>query len=91
MSVTLQSAKDYLRVDSEDDDALISGFILAAQSYMANAGVKDSVQGDLYDVVVYMLLALFYEHRDAAEKDVQVPRVVQNFITQLAIKSLEEE
>jgi uncharacterized phage protein (predicted DNA packaging) len=90
MSVSLQSAKDYLRVDADDDDALIDGFILAAKSYMANAGVNNSIQGDLYDVVVYMLVALFYANRDASEKDVQVPRVVQNFITQLSIKSLEE-
>ena len=32
MQVTLESAKNYLRVDSSDDDALISGLITTADT-----------------------------------------------------------
>ncbi|WP_199615539.1 head-tail connector protein [Paenibacillus alkalitolerans] len=80
----LQEVKDFLRVDSTAEDLLIQGFILAAENYLANAGVK--VKGELYDLVVKMLVALFYENRNPAEDKVDVPPVIRNFITQLALR-----
>lgn len=79
--------KDYLRVDGNDEDSLIEGFILAAKEYLTGAGVGDSVHGGLYDIVVKMLVAVFYENRDTVEKQVNVPPIINNFIAQLAIKS----
>lgn len=84
--------KDFLRVDSESEDAIIQGFILAAEDYLAGAGVKANIQGSgLYDTVVKMLVALFYENRDTAEDKVDIPPVINNFITQLATRSLRTE
>lgn len=87
-SPELQLYKDYLRVDTDDEDLLIEGFILAAKDYLRNAGVKDIAQGDLYDVVVKMLVATFYEQRETAAKQVTIPPIINNFITQLSITSL---
>ncbi|XID91039.1 head-tail connector protein [Paenibacillaceae bacterium WGS1546] len=81
----LQSCKDYLRVDGDDEDALIVAFLAAAKGYLANAGVKESAQGELYDTVILMLVALFYEHRDTV--GVSVPPIINNLITQLAVVS----
>ncbi|QJD87897.1 head-tail connector protein [Cohnella herbarum] len=90
-SPELQDYKDYLRVDSDDEDYQIEGFVLAAKGYLLNAGVKDNAHGELYDVVVKMLVALFYEHRDTADKQINIPPIMNNLITQLSIVSLKSE
>ncbi|OPG98981.1 hypothetical protein B2I21_07450 [Chryseobacterium mucoviscidosis] len=81
----LEQIKAYLRVDYDDDDNLIIGFMAAAKEYMRNAGV--SVQeGELYNVVVMMLVSLFYENREVTDKDIKIPTVINNFIIQLSCK-----
>jgi len=82
----LEQVKSYLRVDGEDEDVLISAFLTAAEEYLAGAGVKQT-QGKLYEVVVSMLVALFYEHRDTASDKITIPPVINNLITQLATRS----
>jgi len=82
--MTLQDLKAYLRVDGDDEDALIEGFKAAAVQYLSQAGVSVS-NGGLYDVVVKMLVAISYEHRDTAEKEINIPPIINNFITQLAL------
>ena len=37
MALTLETAKQYLRVDSDDDNSLIKNLMVAAASYMAAA------------------------------------------------------
>lgn len=84
----LEDVKGYLRVDFADEDALIGGFILGAKRYLRNAGVKDSLNNDeLYQVVVKMLVSLFYENRNVAESKLLVPPVINNFIVQLCSRS----
>lgn len=85
-TIDLGEVKEYLRVDGDEEDRTISGFIIAAEEYMRNSGVK-STEGELYKVVVYMLVALFYEHRDTAADKVDIPPVIINFIAQLATRS----
>ena len=41
MILTLDEVKNHLRVDLDDDDALIENLIIAAQQYLENATVKD--------------------------------------------------
>lgn len=82
----LSQVKDYLRVDGNDEDILISAFITAAEEYVDGAGVKNK-EGKLYEVVVLMLVALFYEHRDTATDKINIPPVINNLITQLAVRA----
>ncbi|MDU4696397.1 MAG: head-tail connector protein [Paenibacillus sp.] len=82
----LQRVKDYLRIDYEDDDLMIMGFISAAKEYLSNAGVPERSQSELYNIVILMLVALFYENRDVSDKDVKIPTVIMNFIVQLSCK-----
>lgn len=81
----LQRVKDYLRVDYDDDDMLIAGFIAAAKEYLSNAGVPERPDSELYNIVILMLVALFYENREA-DKDIKIPTVIMNFIVQLSCK-----
>lgn len=82
----LAQVKGYLRVDGEDEDVLISAFLTAAEEYVDGAGVKQK-EGKLYEVVVCMLVALFYEHRDTASDKITISPVINNLITQLATRS----
>ncbi|KAF9118333.1 hypothetical protein BGX30_004651, partial [Mortierella sp. GBA39] len=69
----LQNVKEYLRVDYDEDDFLITGFITAAKEYLRNAGVSDGQEGELYSIVVLMLVSLFYENREVTDKDIKIP------------------
>lgn len=82
----LQNVKEYLRVDYDEDDFLITGFITAAKEYLRNAGVSDGQEGELYNIVVLMLVSLFYENREVTDKDIKIPTVINNFITQLSCR-----
>ncbi|WP_308637715.1 head-tail connector protein [Paenibacillus silvisoli] len=82
----LAQVKEYLRVDFTEDDGLIDGFILAAKGYLANAGVPEPLEaGDQYNLILMMLVALFYEKRDST--DLKIPAIIHSFITQLSIKA----
>lgn len=82
----LNEIKEYLRVDAVEENPLIKGFILAAKNYLLHAGVPEpKEENKLYDLVTKMLVSLFYENREPSEKSVDVPPVIQNFITQLSI------
>lgn len=72
MLVTLQEAKEYLRVDAEDEDALILGFIGAAQEICMDVA-RVSEESDLADdlenakAAVLYTVAYLYEHREEAD------------------------
>jgi uncharacterized phage protein (predicted DNA packaging) len=82
----LNQVKGYLRVDGSDDDILIGSLMLAAHEYLRGAGAKNT-ESKLYQVVQCMLIALFYEHRDTATDKITIPPVINNLITQLAVRS----
>jgi uncharacterized phage protein (predicted DNA packaging) len=75
--MTLEDAKNYLRVDTDDDDALIQALITAAESYINQQTGKikkivvvdgeptetDIATDELYNLCVKLLLAHWYENR----------------------------
>ena len=71
MIVTLDEMKNYLRVDTSDDDDLITGMIGAAQKQCLNilrtdneSALSDIENGKL---AVMFMTAYLYEHRDEAD------------------------
>lgn len=82
--IDLQTAKDFLRVDGDDENTIIQAMITAAEDYLRNAGVKNT-SSELYKIVVLMLTSIFYEHRDTADKQIAIPPIINNFITQLSL------
>lgn len=72
MLVTLPEAKEYLRVDAEDEDALILGFIGAAQEICMDVA-RVSEESDLADdlenakAAILYTVAYLYEHREEAD------------------------
>lgn len=65
----LQELKQYLRVEYEEDDSLISSLALSAQSYIKNKTGKTKIKleaietDDLFKTCVKMLVAHWYENR----------------------------
>ena len=71
MQVTLESAKNYLRVDTSDDDALIKGLITTAETLVRDTSRMSDEELAPYKEVVEIAelftIAYLYEHREEAD------------------------
>ena len=59
MIITLAEAKEYLRVDVDDEDALIETLRLDTEEFES--------AGDVAKIAVLFVLGYFYEHREDAD------------------------
>ena len=71
MAVTLEEMKNYLRVDYDDDDALIKSMVRASEKICMDVARMDSVD-EFYAVenakmAVLYAAAYLYEHREEAD------------------------
>lgn len=75
MILTLDEAKNYLRIDLDEDDALLQTLIAAAEGYLKNATGKDypdldedgnKMEYELEKIYLNLLIAYWYENRTAA-------------------------
>lgn len=71
MQVTLEKAKNYLRVDSSDDDALIKSLITTAETLVKETSRMSDEELAPYKEVVEIaelfIIAYLYEHREEAD------------------------
>ena len=71
MAVSLEQMKNYLRVDSADDDDLIEGLLTSSKKQcMDVARIDDEEEYDKLknaDTAVMYAAAYFYEHREEAD------------------------
>ncbi|OYN65442.1 head-tail connector protein [Bacillus safensis] len=94
----LKMLKDeYLKVDTDQDDALLKTLITAAKGYIKN-GIGRYVEGNAqFELVVGMLVEHWYENRGMYESGVSgsnIPFTVQALLTQLRyvdVKGNEED
>ena len=71
MAVMLEEMKNYLRVDFDDDDALIENMVRASEKICMDVARMDSSE-EFYDVenskvAVLYAAAYLYEHREEAD------------------------
>ena len=70
---SLEEVKSYLRVDTNDDDALITSLIKSAEQLCVNiARTKDTEElyaTDTAKVAVLYTVAFLYEHREEANHE----------------------
>ena len=71
MELTLEEAKNYLHVDSSDEDGLISSLITSSIKLCRDmARIKDdgdAKDGSLLKMAVLYALGYLYEHREEAD------------------------
>ena len=72
MLVELDEIKQYLRLDTDDDDGLLQGLMLAAQDMclvIIRCGEEDVAEDEQPQVKTAILYAVcfLYEHRDEAD------------------------
>ena len=71
MLVTLEEAKEYLRVDGDYDDGLIDGLIVTAQSLCLTIlrQEEQDLDGDEPQLrtAIFYAVAYLYEHREEAD------------------------
>lgn len=69
MLVSLKEAKKYLRVDHDDDDAIIRKFIRAAETLCEGTLRKAVEPVSINKVAVLFAVAYLYEHCESADMD----------------------
>ena len=71
MLITLEEAKQYLRVDSASEDTLIQSFLESAQSICMDVARKEATEEmegkPTMRAAVFYALAYLYEHREEAD------------------------
>nr|DAW02793.1 MAG TPA: Head Tail Connector Protein [Caudoviricetes sp.] len=71
MQVTLEAAKSYLRVDSLDDDALINGLIVSAETLVREVTRLNDEEllpyKEIVEIAELFTIAYLYEHREEAD------------------------
>lgn len=70
MVVTLEEMKNYLRVDFEDDDVLLSGIIAQSQQLcvdIARLSEEAFEKQPVSKIAVMYAVAYLYEHREEAD------------------------
>jgi uncharacterized phage protein (predicted DNA packaging) len=83
-SAALAACKDYMRVDGDQDDALIAGLMAAAKEYLDNAGIPEpETASPLYTMAVHSLTLHYYDHRDAVGGEAPLPTGLRPIINQL--------
>lgn len=88
--ITLDAAKEYLRIDGEEEDSLLAGCMSAADAYMQAAisdyaaKYTDSTFSALADMVELALVSEFFRNRDASNdaRD-NLPYYIQSALLQL--------
>lgn len=68
MAVTLGEMKNYLRIDQDEDDALIENLISGSEKLCREILRDDGPEEDgIYRTAVLYAVAYFYEHREEAD------------------------
>lgn len=81
----LDDLKAYMRVDTEEDNAVISALGYAAKIYLLQAGIAPS-ESELYRLAFWGLTLHYYEHRSAvAAGAAEFPIGLRPIINQLKL------
>lgn len=80
----LAAVKGYMRIETEDEDEIISAMYAAAQDYLAGAGVEEPEDpSPLYDLALWGLTLHYYDHRADCEAAEGFPPGLRPIINQL--------
>lgn len=84
----LTACKNYMRVDFDEEDALIVTLMESAVEYLAAAGVPEPASwGGRYAQSVWALTLHSYDHRDDISAQVPLPPALRLLITQCKLQA----
>lgn len=89
MSLTLDSVKEYLRIDSDAEDDLLERFMTTAEAYLHGgitnykANLSDPEFSDLADIVKLSLITEMYENRSPGSGLTDFSFTVRSIISQM--------
>lgn len=86
----LSQVKGYMRVDTNEEDALISALLASAKEYLANAGITEPEgPSALYQLAVWGLTLHYYDSREAAADGAkaEMPLGLRTILTQLKLSA----
>ncbi|MBZ3642438.1 phage gp6-like head-tail connector protein [Enterococcus casseliflavus] len=84
--MTIEELKNYLRIDTKSDDALLEMLKLSAESYVLGAvDAQERAKNDVrFKLAVALLVGSWYESRsNESASTSEIPFGVQSIITQL--------
>ncbi|MBO1121629.1 phage gp6-like head-tail connector protein [Enterococcus casseliflavus] len=84
--MTIEELKNYLRIDTQSDDALLEMLKASAEAYILNAvDAQERAKNDVrFKLAVALLVGSWYENRSNESSNTQeIPFGVQSIITQL--------
>lgn len=87
----LSACKQYMRIDSADDDLIIESLYKSAVLYLAKAGVTRPPEDEdvsLYNLAVWRLTLHYYEHRADDGKEISIPAGLRPIINQLQMSAV---
>lgn len=89
MIVTIEEAKNWLRVDSDEDDLLIQSLIKASESYLKNAtGNEYDHTNELAKLFCLVLIVDWYDDREMmGEASEKVRHTINSILMQLTYGS----
>lgn len=85
MIITVEEAKQYLRLDGDEEDVLIESLVSAAESYLKNAtGHAFDATNSLAKLFCWVLVTDWYEHREhVGQASERVRPIVESMLAQL--------
>lgn len=84
--LTLEEIKEYLRVDSDEDDTLINLFMEYAKEEIEDStGVKFNKEGnsETYNIAMLIIIADRYENRASTDTEFKVNNILSCIYTRL--------
>lgn len=82
MKISLDEAKQYLRIDGSEDDDILTSFVVAAEEYLVDAGVTNT-KAERYKIAVMILVTEWYENRGVSRVSDKASYSLQSLILQL--------
>ncbi len=85
MDLELNEIKEYIRVDTDDDDEVLKSLKLSAEEYLKNSGISVDYSNNLYCTAIKMLIANWYDTRDSIGGKDTISAMFKSIITQLSL------
>lgn len=83
--LTLEDTKKFLRVDTNDDDALITTLIDASETYLYNSTGKNfDSTNNLAKLFCMVLVSDWYDNRSLTTTSEKTRRIIDSMLVQLA-------